>query len=52
MITGLNNTLCREANEQFVTAVYFYLDAVNMTGRHSAAGHSVETQQAGIGVAR
>jgi sigma-B regulation protein RsbU (phosphoserine phosphatase) len=39
MMTGLNNTLCREAPEQFVTAVYFYLDAVNMVGRYSAAGH-------------
>lgn len=39
MITGLNNTLCREAHEQFVTAVYLYLDAVNMIGRYSAAGH-------------
>jgi sigma-B regulation protein RsbU (phosphoserine phosphatase) len=39
LITGLNDTLCREAPEQFVTAVYLYLDAVNMVGRYTAAGH-------------
>lgn len=39
MITALNTTLCREAKEQFVTAVYLYLDAIGMRGRYSAAGH-------------
>jgi phosphoserine phosphatase RsbU/P len=39
MITQLNNTLFREAHEQFVTAVYLYLDTARRIGIYSAAGH-------------
>jgi sigma-B regulation protein RsbU (phosphoserine phosphatase) len=39
VIAGLNTILCREARDQFVTAVYLYLDAINGTGRYSAASH-------------
>jgi sigma-B regulation protein RsbU (phosphoserine phosphatase) len=34
VIAELNTTLCREAREQYVTAVYLYL-----TGRYSSAAH-------------
>jgi len=39
VIAELNTILCREVREQYVTAVYLYLDAVNGTGRYSAAAH-------------
>jgi len=39
VIAELNTILCREVREQYVTAVYLYLDAVNGTGRYSAASH-------------
>jgi serine phosphatase RsbU (regulator of sigma subunit) len=39
VIAELNTILCHEVREQYVTAVYLYLDAVNGTGRYSAAGH-------------
>jgi serine phosphatase RsbU (regulator of sigma subunit) len=39
VIGELNTILCHEVREQYVTAVYLYLDAVNGTGRYSAAGH-------------
>lgn len=39
MMTALNTILCREAQEQFVTAVYLYVDTVTMRGRYAAAGH-------------
>lgn len=39
IITALNTILCREAQEQYVTAVYLYLDAVSLCGRYCAAGH-------------
>jgi sigma-B regulation protein RsbU (phosphoserine phosphatase) len=39
VISELNTILCREVREQYVTAVYLYLDAANGTGRYSAAAH-------------
>jgi len=39
VIAELNTILCHEVREQYVTAVYLYLDAVNGTGRYSAAAH-------------
>jgi sigma-B regulation protein RsbU (phosphoserine phosphatase) len=39
VIAGLNTILCNEAREQYVTAVYLYLDAVNKIGRYSSAAH-------------
>ena len=39
VIAQLNTILCREVREQYVTAVYLFLDAVNRTGRYSAAAH-------------
>jgi sigma-B regulation protein RsbU (phosphoserine phosphatase) len=39
VIARLNTILCREVQEQYVTAVYLYLDTVNGTGRYSAAAH-------------
>jgi sigma-B regulation protein RsbU (phosphoserine phosphatase) len=39
IIAELNTTLCREAREQYVTAVYLCLDPVNGTGRYAAAAH-------------
>jgi phosphoserine phosphatase RsbU/P len=39
IIAGLNNILCDEVREQYVTAVYLYLDAVNKVGRYSSAAH-------------
>jgi sigma-B regulation protein RsbU (phosphoserine phosphatase) len=39
VIAGLNSILCDEAREQYVTAVYLYLDVVNRVGRYSAAAH-------------
>jgi sigma-B regulation protein RsbU (phosphoserine phosphatase) len=39
VIAGLNTILCNEVREQYVTAVYLYLDAVNRIGRYSAAAH-------------
>ena len=39
VMAGLNTILCDEVREQYVTAVYLYLDAVNRIGRYSAAAH-------------
>jgi phosphoserine phosphatase RsbU/P len=39
IIAGLNATLCAEAHEQYVTAVYMYLDPVNRVGRYASAAH-------------
>jgi sigma-B regulation protein RsbU (phosphoserine phosphatase) len=39
IIAGLNATLCDEAHEQYVTAVYMYLDATNRVGRYASAAH-------------
>jgi phosphoserine phosphatase RsbU/P len=39
IIAGLNNTLCLEAREQYVTALYMHLDAANRVGRYASAGH-------------
>ena len=38
IIAGLNATLCDEAGEQYVTAVYMYVDAANKVGRYASAG--------------
>jgi serine phosphatase RsbU (regulator of sigma subunit) len=39
VIAGLNSVLCREAEGQYATAVYLFLDEKKLTGRYSAAGH-------------
>jgi phosphoserine phosphatase RsbU/P len=39
IIAGLNAVLCNETREQYATAVYLCLDAVNNTGRYSTAAH-------------
>jgi sigma-B regulation protein RsbU (phosphoserine phosphatase) len=39
IIAGLNNTLCNEAREQYVTAVYMHLDAINRVGHYASAAH-------------
>jgi sigma-B regulation protein RsbU (phosphoserine phosphatase) len=39
IIAGLNTTLCDAAREQYVTAVYMYVDAANRVGRYSSAAH-------------
>jgi phosphoserine phosphatase RsbU/P len=39
IIAGLNTTLCDAAHEQYVTAVYMYLDAANRVGRYVSAAH-------------
>jgi serine phosphatase RsbU (regulator of sigma subunit) len=39
VITGLNSILCHEAQGQYATAVYVYLDETNRVGRYSAAAH-------------
>jgi phosphoserine phosphatase RsbU/P len=39
IIAGLNNVLCKEAHEQYVTAEYLYLDTANGVGRHAAGAH-------------
>jgi sigma-B regulation protein RsbU (phosphoserine phosphatase) len=39
VIAGLNTILCDEVREQYVTAVYLYLDADNKIGRYSSAAH-------------
>jgi phosphoserine phosphatase RsbU/P len=39
VIAGLNSTLCRQAQGQFVTAVYVFLDQARRMGCYSAAGH-------------
>lgn len=39
VIAGLNSILCREAQGQYATAVYVYLDGVNRIGHYSAAAH-------------
>jgi sigma-B regulation protein RsbU (phosphoserine phosphatase) len=38
-IAGLNAMLCREARQQYATAVYLSLDTLNGVGRYSAAAH-------------
>jgi sigma-B regulation protein RsbU (phosphoserine phosphatase) len=38
IIAGLNATLCDAAREQYVTAVYMYVDAANRVGRYASAG--------------
>jgi sigma-B regulation protein RsbU (phosphoserine phosphatase) len=39
VIAGLNSTLCRQAQGQYATAVYVFLDQSRRIGRYSAAGH-------------
>jgi sigma-B regulation protein RsbU (phosphoserine phosphatase) len=39
VIAGLNSVLCREAEGQYATAVYLFLDEEKLAGRYSAAGH-------------
>jgi sigma-B regulation protein RsbU (phosphoserine phosphatase) len=39
VIAGLNSTLCRQAQDQYVTAVYVVLDQARRMGCYSAAGH-------------
>lgn len=39
VITGLNSMLCKEAQGQYATAVYLYLDEAKRMGRYCAAGH-------------
>jgi sigma-B regulation protein RsbU (phosphoserine phosphatase) len=39
VITGLNSILCHEAQGQYATAVYVYLDEANRVARYSAAAH-------------
>jgi serine phosphatase RsbU (regulator of sigma subunit) len=37
VIAGLNATLCNAAHEQYVTAVYLYLDTATKIGRYASA---------------
>src|SRR5258708_7839041 len=39
VIAGLNFTLCRQAQGQYATAVYVFLDQARRMGCYSAAGH-------------
>ena len=39
VMAGLNTILLNEVQEQFVTAIYLYLDTANRIGRYSAAAH-------------
>jgi sigma-B regulation protein RsbU (phosphoserine phosphatase) len=39
IMAGLNSTLCGEAEGQYATAVYVYLDAERRVGCYSAGGH-------------
>jgi sigma-B regulation protein RsbU (phosphoserine phosphatase) len=39
VIAGLNGILCEEAQGQYATAVYLYLDERSRIGRYCAAGH-------------
>lgn len=39
IMAGLNSTLCREAQGQYATAVYVYLDEGRRMGCYAAAGH-------------
>jgi sigma-B regulation protein RsbU (phosphoserine phosphatase) len=39
IIAGLNTALYGAAREQYVTAVYMYLDAANRVGRYASAAH-------------
>jgi sigma-B regulation protein RsbU (phosphoserine phosphatase) len=39
VITGLNSILCHEAEGQYATGVYVYLDQANCIARYSAAAH-------------
>jgi sigma-B regulation protein RsbU (phosphoserine phosphatase) len=39
VIAGLNSTLCRQAQGQYASAVYVFLDQARRMGCYSAAGH-------------
>jgi phosphoserine phosphatase RsbU/P len=39
VIAGLNSTLCRQAQDQYATALYVVLDQARRMGCYSAAGH-------------
>jgi sigma-B regulation protein RsbU (phosphoserine phosphatase) len=39
VMAGLNSTLCRQAQGQYATAVYVFLDQARRVGCYSAAGH-------------
>jgi serine phosphatase RsbU (regulator of sigma subunit) len=39
VIAGLNSTLCRQAEGQYATAVYVFLDQARQMGCYCAAGH-------------
>lgn len=39
VIAGLNSTLCRQAQGQYATAVYVFLDQARRKGCYAAAGH-------------
>ena len=39
VIAGLNSTLCRQAQGQYATAVYVFLDQATRMGCYCAAGH-------------
>ena len=39
VIAGLNSTLCRQAQGQYATAAYVFLDQATRVGCYSAAGH-------------
>ncbi len=39
LLAGVNQALCGNAQNQFVTAAYVYLDATNAELRYAAAGH-------------
>ena len=39
VIAGLNSTLCRQAQGQYASAVYVFLDQASRMGCYSAAGH-------------
>jgi phosphoserine phosphatase RsbU/P len=39
VMAGLNSTLCRQAQGQYATAVYVFLDRARRMGCYSAAGH-------------
>lgn len=40
LLAGVNQALCGNAQNQFVTAAYVYLDSANSELRYAAAGHS------------
>jgi len=39
VVAGLNSTLCAQAEGQYATAVYVFLDTAERLGRYAAAGH-------------